>query len=76
MNYVDLNNLFTENPVIAFFIIIILSIIIYFIFRVIIGKALVYVASRTETKIDDILVKHLKPYRMAWLAPLIKTSMI
>lgn len=71
MDSVELQNLFTENPSMALLIIIILSIIVFFIFRVIIGKVLVYIAERTETKNDDILVKYLKPFRMAWLAPLI-----
>lgn len=71
MDSVELQNLFTENPSMALIIIIILSIIVFFIFRVIIGKVLVYIAERTETKNDDILVKYLKPFRMAWLAPLI-----
>jgi len=28
-------------------------------------------AGRTKTRVDDILVKHLKPMRIAWVAPLI-----
>jgi len=35
----------------------------------IIASGLIHLAGRTQIKIDDILVKHLKPLRMSWLAP-------
>jgi miniconductance mechanosensitive channel len=31
---------------------------------------LIHLASRTVSKVDDILVKHLRPFRISWLAPL------
>ena len=39
--------------------------------RNIIARGLIYLAGRTKTRVDDILVKHLKPLRMAWLVPLL-----
>ena len=32
---------------------------------------LVFLAAHTKTKVDDILVKHLRPYRISLLAPLV-----
>lgn len=60
-----------ENPILAFGGVIVLSIIVFFIARLIIGRGLYSLASRTETKYDDIIVKKLHPFRVAWAAPLI-----
>jgi len=38
--------------------------------RNIVARLLIRLASRSTTRIDDILVKHLRPTRIAWLAPL------
>ncbi len=38
-----------------------------------IARGLVYLADRSKTKVDDILVKYMRPYRFAWLAPLLLT---
>lgn len=45
--------------------------LLYAFTRNIIGRGLIYIASRTQTKVDDILVKHLKPLRIALLAPIL-----
>ena len=58
------------NPGLALLATIVLSIVVYLIGRFIVGRALVYLAERTETKYDDIIVEHLKPFRVAWIAPL------
>lgn len=67
----DITNYFDANPAISIFSVLIASIIVFLFTRFIIGRALVYIAKRTETKYDDILVEHLKPYRVAWIAPLL-----
>ncbi len=60
-----------QNQFFALIGIIILSVIGFFIARFIIARSLVYLANRTETKYDDIIVRHLRPFRVAWLAPVI-----
>jgi miniconductance mechanosensitive channel len=59
-----------ENPTLAFGGVIVLSIIVFFIARLIIGRGLYSLAARTETEYDDIIVKKLHPFRVAWAAPL------
>ncbi len=59
-----------ENPTLAFGGVILLSIIVFFIARLIIGRGLYSLAARTETEYDDIIVKKLHPFRVAWAAPL------
>lgn len=60
-----------ENPTLAFGGVILLSIIVFFVARLIIGRGLSSLAARTETEYDDIIVKKLHPFRAAWAAPLI-----
>ena len=47
-----------NNPYLAFGAVVLLSIVVFFIVRLILGRGLTYLASRTETKYDDIFVKH------------------
>jgi hypothetical protein len=67
----DVQEWILQNPLLAFGVATILSLVIFFIARGIIARALFYFAKRTETKYDDIIVKNLHPFRAAWLAPLI-----
>lgn len=60
-----------QNLLWALFAIILLSILGFFVARFIIARSLVYLAERTETNYDDIIVRHLRPFRVAWLAPVI-----
>jgi len=60
-----------QNQILALLGIIILSVIGFFIARFIIARSLVYLAKRTDTQYDDIIVKHLRPFRVAWLAPVV-----
>ena len=39
--------------------------------RNIIARGILAISKRTKTTVDDILVKHIKPLRTAWLAPAI-----
>jgi miniconductance mechanosensitive channel len=50
---------------------VILSVIVFLIARFLVARGLVYIAGRTANKFDDILVEKLRPYRFAWLAPLL-----
>ena len=47
-----------------------LSILLFVLFRYGIARMLMKLAARSKSKIDDILVRRLHPFRMAWLAPL------
>lgn len=59
-----------QNPAIAASIIFISSIALFLFTRNILARGLIRLASRTKTKVDDILLKHLRPSRTSWLAPL------
>lgn len=60
-----------ENPLMALVAAIGVSLLFFLIARGIIARGLYYLAGRTETRYDDIIVKNLHPFRAAWLAPLI-----
>lgn len=50
--------------------------LLFLITRNIIARSIIHLADRAQTKVDDILVKHLKPLRTAWLAPFIALSLL
>jgi miniconductance mechanosensitive channel len=60
-----------QNTQLAVIVVILLCAILFFFFHSIIGRGLYTIASRSSTKIDDIIINHLKPFRTAWLAPLV-----
>jgi len=60
-----------QNPFMALIAVILLSFVAFFIARFLIARSLIYIANRTETKYDDIIVRHLRPFRVAWLAPVV-----
>ncbi|HLA97475.1 MAG TPA: mechanosensitive ion channel domain-containing protein [Anaerolineales bacterium] len=62
-----------QNLLLAVSVGIILSLIVFLFTRNIIARGLIILAGRTSTRVDDILVKHLRPFRIAWLAPLAMT---
>jgi len=47
------------------------SAVVFLIARYLIANALVYLARRTANKYDDIIVEKLRPFRFAWIAPLL-----
>jgi miniconductance mechanosensitive channel len=47
------------------------AVVSFIIARYFIARGLIYLTTRTQNKWDDILVKHLRPYRMVWIAPLL-----
>lgn len=48
-----------------------LSVLFFLLFRYGIARLIMNLAARSKSKIDDILVRQLRPFRMAWLAPLL-----
>lgn len=60
-----------QNQILALIIVFILSVVGFFIARFLIARALVWLAKRTQTQYDDIAVRHLRPFRVAWLVPVI-----
>ena len=64
-----------QNPALAPWVLggvfVALGLVLYMIARFLIARALLYVAARTENRYDDIIVKELRPFRLAWLAPLL-----
>ena len=48
-----------------------LSVLLFVLARYVIARALTGLAARTKSKYDDILVRNLRPNRMAWFAPLL-----
>lgn len=62
---------FDQNPTITITASVTAILVLYIFFRNIVARGLIYIASRTQTKVDDILVKHLKLLRFSLLAPLV-----
>lgn len=62
---------YQQNPFITVTLSITAILILYLFTRNVIARGLIYIASRTRTKVDDILVKNLKLLRVSLLAPLI-----
>lgn len=60
-----------QQPWIALVAVLLASFLIYLLGRWIVGRVLVYLAQRTLNKVDDMIVEHLHPYRVAWIAPLV-----
>ncbi len=57
-----------NNPTIA---VIVGALLVFIVARFVVARGLIYLTTRTQNKWDDILIKHLRPYRLAWVAPLI-----
>jgi miniconductance mechanosensitive channel len=55
----------------AFGVLMVAGLIVFLIARFVIARGLIYIAGRTETKYDDILVEHLRPYSVTLVAPLL-----
>jgi miniconductance mechanosensitive channel len=60
-----------QNPELAFLVIIVIGFLLFFIARGIIARGLIYLAKRTRTEYDDIIVNSLRPFRVAWLVPIL-----
>ena len=62
---------YSNNPVLTVSLFFITLVFIMLISRNGIARWIINLSTKTHTKVDDILVKHLKPQRIAWLAPLV-----
>jgi miniconductance mechanosensitive channel len=71
MTATELQAWIQQNLAIAISVLIILCASLLLFTRNIIAHGLMVLAQHTKTKIDDILIKHLRPRRIAWLAPLV-----
>ena len=60
-----------SNPINLTIAVVVGALLAFLVARFIVARGLIYLTSRTQNKWDDILVKHLRPYRLAWVAPLI-----
>jgi miniconductance mechanosensitive channel len=70
MTTAEIQSLIEQSPLLALLAAVVLSIIVYLFGRFVVGRALIYIAGRTKNKYDDIIVENLRPFRIAWLAPL------
>jgi miniconductance mechanosensitive channel len=50
---------------------VILSVVVFLVARYFIAQGLVYLSVRTKNQYDDIIVEKLRPFRFAWIAPLL-----
>jgi miniconductance mechanosensitive channel len=66
-----LKSYINSNPLLSLIVILIGILLILLIARNIIARGLIALTRHTKTKVDDILVKHIKPLRAAWLAPML-----
>jgi miniconductance mechanosensitive channel len=64
-----------QNPTLAPWVVVIavivFSMVCYLIARNLIARGLVALSHRTQSKYDDIIVDNLRPFRFAWIAPLL-----
>ncbi len=67
----DYQNWLSQEPFLAITTAITILVLIFLFARNIIARGIISLTSRTRTKVDDILVKHIKPLRIAYLAPLL-----
>jgi miniconductance mechanosensitive channel len=71
MNTAEFIDQLQNNLTMAVGAVLLLGTVLFLLFRYGIAHALMNLAARSSTKNDDILVRNLKPSRMAWLAPLV-----
>jgi len=60
-----------ENPNLALAGAVVLSYFLYLITRFIFSRVIQAFTARTENIYDDMIVEHMRPYRIAWLVPLL-----
>ena len=71
MDLTQMTQWIEHNPAQAFAAGVIASLLVLLVARQVIARGLIGFAQRTKTQIDDILIRRLRPFRIAWLAPLI-----
>ncbi len=70
---IDMNNLqvwIQQNPLYALVALLAASLLTFLLARGVLARGLTYLASRSKNQIDDLLIEKLRPFRIAWLAPL------
>jgi miniconductance mechanosensitive channel len=67
----DLQTWINQNTALALVGLLALSILVFIFTRGVIARGLIHLAGLSKNKYDDIIVRHLRPYRLAWMAPLI-----
>ena len=60
-----------ENPNLALVGAVVLSYFLYLITRFVFSRVIQAFTARTENIYDDMIVEHMRPYRIAWLVPLL-----
>lgn len=60
-----------QNPSLAVGILLLLCVLTFFFTRQVIIRSLVSISARTKNKTDDVLIKHIHPFRVAWLTPFV-----
>ncbi len=60
-----------SNPINSTIAVIVGAFLVFLIARFIVARGLIYLTTRTKNQWDDILIKHMRPYRLAWIAPFI-----
>ena len=64
-------NWYLQNPFLTITASATAVLLLYLFTRNVIARGLIYIASRTQTKVDDILIRHIKLLRFSLLAPFI-----
>ena len=60
-----------NNPIIVVPLMLLIAFLLYRITRFLLARSAFFIALRTETVYDDLIVDHLQPFRVAWLLPLL-----
>ncbi len=76
MTATQLSDWLQEDPFLFISAIVTALALLFFFTRNIIARGLIHLAGRTQTQVDDILVRHLKPLRISWLAPVIAVYLL
>lgn len=71
MNFTQWIAYLQEQSLYAVLIVLALCVFTFVLIRYVVARWFVRLAGRSANKYDDVLMKHMKPYRVAWLAPLI-----
>lgn len=71
MNTFDVAKWVVDNPQLSLPALLILCLLAFLFSHQIIARGIIYLSKKSVNKIDDILVTHLKPFRLSWFAPLI-----
>ncbi|MAT42416.1 MAG: mechanosensitive ion channel protein MscS [Anaerolineaceae bacterium] len=60
-----------QNPTLSVWVLVLLCVVSFIFTRQVIVRSLISISARTKNKTDDILIKHISPFRVAWLTPFI-----